>query len=676
MNNVSFRLLGEWVNQKYERYLPSAFDDSLSMLEKINKLIEFLNEVIRNYNSFGAEIEATVNGQNVKIQEIFEDVEAFKQLVTTQLIPENLEALLNEWYADGTLGDIINTEVFNNKRDKDVAIGMNDLDTEVKTALVGGAVNIPIVGEDSVGTENVKRRAINQDKISYFTTDGKNMFNQYAISKDMYIGTSGELVSGAYHTSDFMSRTPNKTIVTSHALRFVAFYDSTQTFISRIENVAKGGTFVTPANTSFIRISFVPTIPLGELQIEENYFSSAYEQYHFLDSEVLKPNSINGEKYLLDSSVTEDKMSFFRKSTKNLLNPYTLKPNYFVNASNGTLSYATSLLYDLYEYVDVTQNTSYVAHMSVRSIAFYDSNKVFLSGITTTTPANTSFTTPPNAHYMTLNIIQEGQSGGIPRELRQLEQGSIPTSFEPYFLFDARLPDGSVTPQMLSQPNGGATNSQWQGKNAIMGGDSIVWQDGKVYSGTQNVARGYQTIIKERLGLSTFVNVGVSGRPIADGTANGVGTVTTMTDIDYTPYHLTVVAGGTNDAKLDVPLGVLGSIGDTVFDRNTFYGAYRTLVEHILTSNRETRLVLFTPLQRDNGGLDVNTVNGAGHKLLDYVNAIIEIGEMYSLPVVDMYRNSGVTKKTLPTYTSDGLHLIDPGYERAGGYGAGTINML
>ena len=36
--------------QKYERYLPTAFDNSLTLLEKVNKIIEYLNETTKIIN--------------------------------------------------------------------------------------------------------------------------------------------------------------------------------------------------------------------------------------------------------------------------------------------------------------------------------------------------------------------------------------------------------------------------------------------------------------------------------------------------------------------------------------------------------------------------------------------------------------------------------------------------
>jgi hypothetical protein len=41
---TKFTSLGNIFVQTYERYLPSAFDESLSLLQKVNKVISYLNQ--------------------------------------------------------------------------------------------------------------------------------------------------------------------------------------------------------------------------------------------------------------------------------------------------------------------------------------------------------------------------------------------------------------------------------------------------------------------------------------------------------------------------------------------------------------------------------------------------------------------------------------------------------
>jgi lysophospholipase L1-like esterase len=216
----------------------------------------------------------------------------------------------------------------------------------------------------------------------------------------------------------------------------------------------------------------------------------------------------------------------------------------------------------------------------------------------------------------------------------------------------------------LSSGSGAVNTSPWAGKTFVSLGTSISWQDG------QSGYVGYQSHLKNNLGFASYNNQGVSGDAMVSGT-NPVGK-----SLSYTSYDLVIIESGTNDFKLNKALGTLGLIGDTTFSTGTFYGAYRDLIEYILTNKPTIRIVLFTPLQRDNGGYDVNFTNTAGHRLIDYVNAVKEIGAMYGIPVCDMYGNSGFTKLTLATYTRDGLHPNNIGYVRMGNYASKFIGNI
>lgn len=210
--------------------------------------------------------------------------------------------------------------------------------------------------------------------------------------------------------------------------------------------------------------------------------------------------------------------------------------------------------------------------------------------------------------------------------------------------------------------------SVWYGKDLEIFGDSLV-------SGTPQDGN-YVTHLSPLIIPNTFTNKGISGRPMANGTPNGDGTNTTINSEASFDYDLIIIAAGTNDFKLNVPLGELGLETDTNLNTNTFYGAYKDAINHILSINPSIRIILWTPLQRDNSGYDVNYVNSAGCKLIDYVNAVKNIGQMYALPVLDLYSTSGVTKRTLSTYTRDGLHLNSNGYDLVCRYIANYLNSI
>lgn len=76
-----------------QRVLPLVFDESLSYVEKINKLEYNINELINNYNSFGQNVvseinsfeEETTNQINSFVQQIIDEINTFKSDITNQL---------------------------------------------------------------------------------------------------------------------------------------------------------------------------------------------------------------------------------------------------------------------------------------------------------------------------------------------------------------------------------------------------------------------------------------------------------------------------------------------------------------------------------------------------------------------------------------------------------------
>lgn len=203
---------------------------------------------------------------------------------------------------------------------------------------------------------------------------------------------------------------------------------------------------------------------------------------------------------------------------------------------------------------------------------------------------------------------------------------------------------------------------EWYGRTFAALGDSIVW------AGAPMLNR-----LRARLGFASYRNLGVSGRPMADGTSAGVGTVTTALANSFTADAMVYIAAGTNDFKLDVPLGTIGPLAQTTHDRATFYGAYRTTIDYLLAQNSGVQIILATPLQRNNAGYSTTTTNAAGHMLGDYRAAIFALADMYSLPAVDMYALSGISEKTLDLYTMDGLHPNEQGYIRMARVAVGAI---
>ena len=361
---------------------------------------------------------------------------------------------------------------------------------------------------------------------------------------------------------------------------------------------------------------------------------------------------------------------------KNIKHHDTINPDIFDDINSGMISLNGNLTananWSCTDFIKV--NTGDVLKINLargRYLEKFNSSKAYIGHEDTNETSfsqEKTYTITANTEYVRLNIY-----------INDLNTYSLKINDVDYFgkylinwlAIDENNLDAELK-QKLDEINLPFILKKWSNKNMVMFGDSLV--SAELDDAYRN---GYVGRLKNLLTLNIASNQGVSGRPMANGTPNGDGTNTTINNFaTFTNYDLCLIAVGTNDFKLNVPLGSLGQIGDTTFDTNTFYGAYRDAIEHILTVNPEIRICLWTPLQRDNSGYDVNYTNAAGCKLIDYVNAIKEIGKMYAIPVLDLYATSGVTELTLSTFTADGLHLNSTGYDYVSDYAASYINNI
>lgn len=204
-----------------------------------------------------------------------------------------------------------------------------------------------------------------------------------------------------------------------------------------------------------------------------------------------------------------------------------------------------------------------------------------------------------------------------------------------------------------------ALTGKWSGKTWATLGDSI------------SAANIYQPMVSAQLGFAQVVNLAQSGCPMAAGGDRDYGaTVHTGKKLETVPECVTIWAG-TNDYRLGKPLGSLDGR-----DITTYCGAYVTLIEDLLARNPAARLNLWTPLQRDKDGWDTEFINEAGYRLPDYVEAVKAIGRRYSLPVLDLFAESGITKLTLDYFTNDRLHPNQRGHERIAGMACSFLERL
>ena len=204
-------------------------------------------------------------------------------------------------------------------------------------------------------------------------------------------------------------------------------------------------------------------------------------------------------------------------------------------------------------------------------------------------------------------------------------------------------------------------------KNKVIAflGDSIT-----AGSGASAPEFVYHQVLKKNCGLKDALNFGIGGTRLArqqnpDGTCPVADANDFLTRVDKMPKDVdaVVVFGGTNDfGHGDAPFG---TFGDKTAD--TFYGACYELMETLISRYPEIPIVFLTPLHRRNEANSVYRGVAKNLSLCDYVCAIREVAEYFSIPVLDLYAESGMqpnVEAQNKAYFADGLHPNDNGYKK------------
>lgn len=161
---------------------------------------------------------------------------------------------------------------------------------------------------------------------------------------------------------------------------------------------------------------------------------------------------------------------------------------------------------------------------------------------------------------------------------------------------------------------------------------------------------------------------------IAVGGDDNTAILARLMAINWATVSYVSIFYGTNDYGGGVPLGAAGDTVDT-----TWRGAINKVVETLLTAYPHLKIMFATPLWRarlaSGDGKDADTnPNSAGIYLVEYVDAEIEQAKRHKLPVIDMYRSSGINAFNHATFLADGLHLTgDGGSQRVADKLAGFI---
>ena len=136
------------------------------------------------------------------------------------------------------------------------------------------------IPDNSISTSNLKNSVVTFEKTDFIGV-GKNKYNYKTAKEGYYIReTTGLEVAGeGYYCSDFIEVNQDS-IYTSSMTGQSAFYDENKEYISKI--TFTDGTFTTPSNCKYIRVSAYDTSKKSEqMVVEGDTLPSVYEDFYY-----------------------------------------------------------------------------------------------------------------------------------------------------------------------------------------------------------------------------------------------------------------------------------------------------------------------------------------------------------------------------------------------------------
>jgi lysophospholipase L1-like esterase len=280
-------------------------------------------------------------------------------------------------------------------------------------------------------------------------------------------------------------------------------------------------------------------------------------------------------------------------------------------------------------------NTSYVTKVTSSFVTFFDAVLTRISSGTTSSGG--VFTTPANAAYTRVTV---GNSL-VDYTTNMVVKGTVyPSEYIAYGV--ATVSESAVTMSKYT------IAKDTIGKKWGLLGDSIT--------AGLNTTKIYYQYVAEEIGVTPTAD-GISGTCISAGGEAASNAMCTRYTNMSNDFDFVSVYGGINDYDDNVPLGA-----ETSTDTATFYGGLNVLIEGLLAKYLGKPILFIAPHQITSR-TGANTV---GLYLTDYVDAIKNRCEYYSINFLDLHRSGGLypTLAAFKTaYIPDGCHPNAAGHK-------------
>lgn len=467
--------------------------------------------------------------------------------------------------------------------------------------------------------------------ISWGIADGtlaavRNMFNKDIALDNYALATSGTpYVANNYFVTGWIPVKPAQQYIMNAASGVAVFFDANKAKVSN-GTIANGTVFTTPAGAAFVRFQVLGlTVKNTLMMVEGTALPASYMSFGSPTSTYVDTKSL---------TVARSVALSLQKVAVNLYNSELALTDTGVSYQTGGLT--SSAGYFATPKMMVTPGDWFVSTYGSGGGAFYKIDGTFLSGFQNLV-ANTPYAVPDNAYFVQFQVYNLTRLNSLMVSPGQ----TVPAGYVPF--------------------GGQAQELPWQGKGVGFLGDSIT--------NTGN----YIAPLLSRTGMRQIANYGVPGqgvRTMADSL-----NATTVDAMDFIS-----ILGGTNDYGGNRRLGTIADARADYDDATvkSFYYDVFYVLNKIYTLKPSVRVMFSTPMKR--GAFESQPVypaaNSAGFTLPQYVQAIREVCALFSVPVCDLFAESGINLYNLSLYTGDNLHPNAAGGELIARRMASVVNML
>ncbi|OXV01155.1 hypothetical protein CEB49_13590 [Klebsiella pneumoniae] len=278
-----------------------------------------------------------------------------------------------------------------------VSVLISNLDVFQLNAGVG---QMPYTNYESIVSPVINGAATN-GYVALGFAHGKNFFNPSLVFDGRHLSSTGTITNDSdtsMSVSGYMKINATKSYCSNQQWRAAAYYDAKGRFIS-LQTVDGYGAkpinaLVIPSGAAFMRIE-VPTLVVPAMMIEENSLATEFEPFRQVAPDAFDGVQVTFAEEPEETILFGPGVNLFNKKAASFGYINEWGSVYPVKGSSGS-GYVYS------DYIRVTPATKYKASSQLRFVAFYNTDKHYISTVSLVT----EFTPPANSAYARITLAQ------------------------------------------------------------------------------------------------------------------------------------------------------------------------------------------------------------------------------------------------------------------------------